>query len=86
MLEEIIILLLFFLSLLFPTAFNTVFQFCMVKFLRSAGWNDAATELNFLNKKVLVVFLSVSLYAAVLCVAVKELLCNGLGIMLLRSY
>lgn len=79
MLEDIIFLLLFFLSLLFPTAFNIVFQFGMVKLLRSAGRNDAATELNFLNKKVLVVFLSMSLYAAVLCVALKELLCNDLG-------
>lgn len=27
----------------------------MVKLLRSTGWSDATTELNFLNKKVLVV-------------------------------
>jgi len=56
-----------------------VLQFYMAKLLRSAGRNDAATELNFLNKKVLVLFRSVSLCAAVLCVAVKELLCNDLG-------
>lgn len=55
MLEEIT-LLLFFLSLLFPTAFNIVFQLCMVKLLRSAGWNVAATEFSILNKEVLVVF------------------------------
>lgn len=52
----------------------------MVKLLRFAGWNGVAAELNFLifmNKNVLVGFLSVSLYAAVL--AVKGLLCNNLG-------
>lgn len=42
----------------------------MVELLRSTGWNDATTELNFLNKKVLVVSLSVSLYVTVLCVVV----------------
>lgn len=56
MLEKIILLLLFFLSLLFPTAFNIMFQLCMVKLLRSVGWNDAATEFSILNKEVLVVF------------------------------
>lgn len=42
----------------------------MVELLRSTGWNDATTELYFLNKKVLVVSLSVSLYVTVLCVVV----------------
>lgn len=42
--QEVILL---FLSLFFPTAFN-MFQVRMVKLLISAGWGDAATELRFL--------------------------------------
>lgn len=56
------IILLLFLSLLYPTAFNI-----MVKLLRSTEWNDATTELNFLNKKVLVVSWNEFLCNCILC-------------------
>lgn len=54
---------------------------CMVKLLRSAGWNGATTEINFLNKKVLVVSLCVSLYVTILCEVVKGLLCSDFWVL-----